>query len=528
MDDYMFRSHLQKCKYVYEDTRYLEIFNYSDESMNSCAEHPLEQHEFENFLNQRYMAIQGAFEPPRLEEGVTLLDGIRLVIQKNAKQDNTFSPNFITLEPAVYESMVRTWHLPLRAIEGSSLVGPFFSCAYDQDEEDPHLHIIFRKSDVRKKGKTRGWEIMLSYSFASGVTTGYVKGTSSSDINDSLEHLKACRAEAGHPLLLPVIILSHDLSETSDVRQRSARDWLRRLENAITMRDEIDRSEVYTDFDVDGINRDLVECHSQVLWKRPQAYQEIVKDFRAALKLYEDRVRPERFARVLRALHGSVQARLDFYRAKLAGMEHYAHTTLERLHIQRQALYNIMAQKESKLNLEMAAQQRRLAHASKRDSTAMKTLSLLGAVFLPGTFLASVFSMTFFDFGPDDSGNDPPNAGATVSKFVWIYFVITIPLTVLIVGSWWFLDRRRERRYALEDEDIERGIERLETDILAVMRKKTMSKASTWNSAGQHGFRIGHHNNHVNSGGGAAGGAGAAGGNANIASGNGHAIRKEG
>lgn len=57
-----------------------------------------------------------------------------------------------------------------------------------------------------------------------------------------------------------------------------------------------------------------------------------------------------------------------------------------------------MAQKESKLNLEMAAQQRRLAHASKRDSTAMKTLSLLGAVFLPGTFLSSVFSMTFFDF----------------------------------------------------------------------------------------------------------------------------------
>lgn len=46
----------------------------------------------------------------------------------------------------------------------------------------------------------------------------------------------------------------------------------------------------------------------------------------------------------------------------------------------------------------MAGEQRRLAHASKRDSTAMKTISLLGAVFLPGTFLASVFSMTFFDF----------------------------------------------------------------------------------------------------------------------------------
>ncbi len=29
MDDYMFRLHVQKCKYVPEDTRYLEIFNYS-------------------------------------------------------------------------------------------------------------------------------------------------------------------------------------------------------------------------------------------------------------------------------------------------------------------------------------------------------------------------------------------------------------------------------------------------------------------------------------------------------------------
>lgn len=57
-----------------------------------------------------------------------------------------------------------------------------------------------------------------------------------------------------------------------------------------------------------------------------------------------------------------------------------------------------MAQKESKLNLEIASQQRRVAHATKRDGTAMKTLSLLGAVFLPGTFMASVFSMTFFDF----------------------------------------------------------------------------------------------------------------------------------
>ena len=51
----------------------------------------------------------------------------------------------------------------------------------------------------------------------------------------------------------------------------------------------------------------------------------------------------------------------------------------------------------------MAGAQRRLAHASKRDSNSMKTLSLLGAIFLPATYLASVFSMTFFNFSPGKS-----------------------------------------------------------------------------------------------------------------------------
>jgi hypothetical protein len=51
-------------------------------------------------------------------------------------------------------------------------------------------------------------------------------------------------------------------------------------------------------------------------------------------------------------------------------------------------LYNIIAQKESKLNFQMAGEQRKLAHASKRDSSTMKTVSLLGSVFLPGSYLA--------------------------------------------------------------------------------------------------------------------------------------------
>lgn len=121
----------------------------------------------------------------------------------------------------------------------------------------------------------------------------------------------------------------------------------------------------------------------------------------------------------------------------------------------------------------MAGEQRKLAHASKRDSTAMKTISLLGAVFLPGAYLASVFSMTFFNF---------QDSGPTVSSEFWIYWVVTIPITVVIVGVWWVWERRRERIYEQQDLDLERGSEDMEKVIMATMRKRTMSKASTWDN----------------------------------------------
>ena len=206
--------------------------------------------------------------------------------------------------------------------------------------------IVFRKSDVRKKGRTRGWEIMLSHSFRTGVTSGFAKGTESSDMINCIEHVKACAQQVMHPLLLPVIILSHDLSAKNDAKQREAREWLRKLEHAVSMRDEVlpEESSYIKEsmVDLDQINRDLVECHSQVLWKRPQAYQEIILAMDKSMKLFWEKagVDPKYGGRggEVDKLHRSMDSRLEFYVAKLKGIENYAHTTLERLQIQRAAV----------------------------------------------------------------------------------------------------------------------------------------------------------------------------------------------
>lgn len=277
--------------------------------------------------------------------------------------------------------MVRTLKLPFRGIETTSVVGPFFWCAYDQDDDDTHLRkfscffniiqarrkrnhglstnmiaeIVHRKSDVRKKGKTRGWEMMLSYSFKTRITTGFIKGTPSSDVEETLQHLRACAAQVGHPMLLPTIILSYDLSPVNDQKQRDARDWLRRLENAVSLRDEVEKNEQYFQdglLEVDGLNRDLVECHGHVMWKRPQAYFALVREMEMGMERFRlgwldakgtgasgSMREAEEAGRIeVDKLHRSMLSRMEFYKVKLKGLENYIHTTLERLKVQREAV----------------------------------------------------------------------------------------------------------------------------------------------------------------------------------------------
>ena len=183
---------------------------------------------------------------------------------------------------------------------------------------------------------------MLSHDVKRGITTGFAKGTPSSDLIEAIKHLKACVLQIGHPMLLPIIIFSHDVSFKTDIKQRDARDWLRRLEHAVSMRSEIEEKEGYVNkegvVDLDAVNRDLVECHSQVLWKRPKAYQEILKGIERAMAAFEGKLPEERRDDTMVKLHTSMLARMDFYRVKLQGIESYAYTTLQRLDIQRSAV----------------------------------------------------------------------------------------------------------------------------------------------------------------------------------------------
>ncbi|KAI4954827.1 hypothetical protein J4E86_006137 [Alternaria arbusti] len=59
----------------------------------------------------------------------------------------------------------------------------------------------------------------------------------------------------------------------------------------------------------------------------------------------------------------------------------------------------------------------------------MRLITAITLVFLPGTFVATFFSTTFWDFSPD-------NKGTKVTYWVYLYFVVTIGLTLLVLVVW--------------------------------------------------------------------------------------------
>ncbi|KAF2120169.1 hypothetical protein BDV96DRAFT_566805 [Lophiotrema nucula] len=67
--------------------------------------------------------------------------------------------------------------------------------------------------------------------------------------------------------------------------------------------------------------------------------------------------------------------------------------------------------------------------ASKREASSMKILAAVTTVFLPGAFVATLFSMNMFDWFAGDGDS-------VVSGRFWIYWSITVPLTLMTVGIW--------------------------------------------------------------------------------------------
>ncbi|KAK0619098.1 hypothetical protein B0T14DRAFT_518561 [Immersiella caudata] len=95
-----------------------------------------------------------------------------------------------------------------------------------------------------------------------------------------------------------------------------------------------------------------------------------------------------------------------------------------------------------------------IALEMKRDSRHMRSIALVTMIFLPSTFFATVFSMTFFNWLPDSSRSADPtetskpahNPESVVSSKVWICVVFTLLSAAATLLLWYYCIVYRDAR----------------------------------------------------------------------------------
>ncbi|KAL0573784.1 hypothetical protein V5O48_008171 [Marasmius crinis-equi] len=99
-------------------------------------------------------------------------------------------------------------------------------------------------------------------------------------------------------------------------------------------------------------------------------------------------------------------------------------------------VYNLVTQQDAANNIGLAMDMR-------KDSASMTAIATLTMLFLPGTFAASVLSAGIFSASISNT--------IEVSGMWWLFVAITIPLTVIVMVSWWIYHKRMMR--SLENEN---------------------------------------------------------------------------
>ena len=135
----------------------------------------------------------------------------------------------------------------------------------------------------------------------------------------------------------------------------------------------------------------------------------------------------------------------NFSQSVIVGIDSTFATTKERGKLQVNLLFSIISQQDSLLNRSDNRLNHLIARSTKQDSISMTTFTFITALFLPSTFIATLLSMSMFDWQVSQSGDSASsqisnNSTSTVSSKFWVFWVIAVPLTLATMTGWyiWF------------------------------------------------------------------------------------------
>ena len=91
----------------------------------------------------------------------------------------------------------------------------------------------------------------------------------------------------------------------------------------------------------------------------------------------------------------------------------------------------LINQKDAENSIQLAKSSTEIADKTSKDSANMKTIGVFGMIYLPSTFLSSIFSTVFFNI-------DPEARRLVVYKEIWLFILAALCCTVstLALCAW--------------------------------------------------------------------------------------------
>lgn len=105
-------------------------------------------------------------------------------------------------------------------------------------------------------------------------------------------------------------------------------------------------------------------------------------------------------------------------------------------------LYNLITGHDSTINLKIATESATIAREARKDSMSMKIIAGMTLLYLPATFVCSLFGTNLIAL--DTSTDNKSGPAFVVSHLWWLYLVFAVPLTVLTMVGFLLWRRFRE------------------------------------------------------------------------------------
>ncbi|RDW73553.1 hypothetical protein BP6252_07460 [Coleophoma cylindrospora] len=372
--------------------------------------------------------------------------GLQLLFTRHrAHESYEIKPWFMSFPKQTFRQISEAMMLPpsyffLRTNAGGS--GDFAKyTTFDEDGNISTLAFVIRVPHSPRLKAKAIWSVAVSWSARTGTTSGLFEGMSDDDIDCVTSYTSAKIKQSTHPLFFPAMLL--DILTNLYIQHRKEIErTLFLLENPTGISRGSRKKDAWQ-WNYDLFRETTTQCNTiytnLVYLERRLDFTVRLSNFiLESLKFCEDQhvyqeqnsISPEMgFNQSGKQIEEAVQNARNFAASQL----HQTICLQKRSQALTTVIYTIITQNDSRTNV-------KISKAVKKDSTSMTAIAFLGIVFLPAMLVASMFSMSMFDFSspsnPSQSSTSTSTTTSVVNSNFWMYWAVTIPLTLMILLVW--------------------------------------------------------------------------------------------